>query len=107
MSTDRFGPFVWFVGLCGLLVCVGISVDQIGFFSVPVFVFGNTPLPLPLILPEVVVLIILLIATVLWWRFRYSSLKWGGKTKTIVLCCAFLLPVLYFTALFLIVFLRR
>ncbi len=107
ITLDHFGPFVWFVGLCGLLVCTGISVDQIGLFSVPVFIFGGQPLPLPLIVPEVVVFIILVFAIVYWWKKRRKSLEWSKATRIFVLVFFPLLPILYFSGLLSIFILRR
>jgi|TARA_B110000116_G_C16721440_1_gene529306 hypothetical protein len=98
---------VWFVGLCSLLVCAGISVDQIGLFSVPVFIFGNNPLPLPLILPEVVVFVVLVFAIMFWWKKRGKSLEWSNATKIFVFIFFPLLPVLYFAGLLSIFILRR
>jgi hypothetical protein len=107
ITLDHFGPLVWFVGLCSLLVCAGISVDQIGLFSVPVFIFGNNPLPLPLILPEVVVFVVLVFAIMFWWKKRRKSLEWSNATKIFVFIFFPLLPVLYFAGLLSIFILRR
>jgi hypothetical protein len=100
IALDRYGPIVWFIGLCSFIVCLGISVDQIGWFTLPVIVFGNNPMPYKLILPETVGLVVFLTSVFYWWKIRQKSLLWTSTTKTIIVVCSILLPIAYFSVLF-------
>ena len=103
VRIDRFGTFTWFVGLCSLLTCFGISVDQIGLFTVPVIFNDGPHLSWEHIVPELIGFGSLVIATIIWWRCRLAIDSWNTVTNYTVLFFACLLPFAYFSLLLSIV----
>ncbi len=100
ITLDHYGPLVWFVGICSFIVCLGISVDQICWFTAPSVFLNSNPMPFYLMLPEGIGFIVFLAAIFYWWRIRNKSLLWSKTIKTIVVICAILLPIAYFSTLF-------
>ena len=99
VSVDRIGPLSWFIGMAGLLLCIGISLDQVGLFAVPVLLYSQRPLPWEFIVPELVCLVVLLAASVVWWRVRFRASFWSRRVKIISVVAGIVLPVLYFGVL--------
>lgn len=93
--------------MAGLLLCIGISLDQMGLFAVPVLLYGQRPLPWEFVVPELVCLVGLLAASVAWWRLRFRASFWSRRAKILSVVSGIVLPILYFGILLTIVLLNR
>ena len=89
----------WMLFLFGIVCSIGVCIDQAGLFFAA-RIYNGSPLMWRWVLPELVLIVLLLIGLLFWWKLRRWILGLNPALRWVIGFIGVLMPIVLFNVLF-------